>query len=928
MKKMKKQLLLLTLFLSFYGMRIVAQCNVNAGSDQTIVCGGSIKLNVDPSWQVLNSNTTKKLSSVCFVTADVGYIVGENGLIIKTIDGGNNWSTQTSNTTNSLNSVLFINADTGFAVGDGGTILKTLNGGVNWTESSGGTANDLFSIFFTNTNIGYIGGDAGLLLKTIDGGINWGLPQKTSLPITAHYPCFSLFFTSENVGYAASYMGLHPKTIDGGLTWTGTEPMGAYGGIVGGALTSVYFVDANTGFITEQDLKTIYKTTDGGENWNSRTLGPDYYDMYSVHFSSVDTGYVVGSGGKIFRTVDKGENWTQQIINTTNNLLSVDFPDSNTGYAVGANGTILKLTKRNTYLWTPSTGLNNNAIANPTATVTSDITYTVTVTNPNGCTATDNVKITVTPLTVNAGTDKTVICGGTAQLNSLTTNYTGTGTLKYKWTPATGLNNDTIANPTATVTNDISYTATVTTPNGCTATTDVKVTVNPLTVNAGTDKTIICGGTTQLNSVTTNYTGPGTLKYKWTPATGLNNDTIANPTAAVTNDITYTVTVTTPNGCTATTDVKVTVNPLTVNAGTDKTIICGGTTQLNSGTTNYTGPGTLKYKWTPATGLNNDSIANPTATLINDINYIVTVKTPNGCIATDIVSVIITAMDKPEIGIVGVNNNNKNLIAWNKPVSTGIESYYVYRETNVTNVYEKIGVVPYDSLSVFVDNQSFPDVQSNKYKLSILDRDGLESSQSNAHKTMHLAINKGIGNAWNLSWETYEGFLVSTYNIYRGTTPVNLALLGSTSGSNTQYNDLNAPMGDVYYQLEVINPNSVNPTKVLSSQKIKAEENGLSNSIISFSSSRSNIATNVISGINELGENNKIVIYPNPVKNELRIDFEGGSTFEILNLMGQVVLNGNLNNNTIVQTSNLTSGVYLIKLKKGKTFEYKKIIKE
>ena len=846
MKKMKKQLLLLTLFLSFYGMRIVAQCNVNAGSDQTIVCGGSIKLNVDPSWQVLNSNTTKKLSSVCFVTADVGYIVGENGLIIKTIDGGNNWSTQTSNTTNSLNSVLFINADTGFAVGDGGTILKTLNGGVNWTESSGGTANDLFSIFFTNTNIGYIGGDAGLLLKTIDGGINWGLPQKTSLPITAHYPCFSLFFTSENVGYAASYMGLHPKTIDGGLTWTGTEPMGAYGGIVGGALTSVYFVDANTGFITEQDLKTIYKTTDSGENWNSRTLGPDYYDMYSVHFSSVDTGYVVGSGGKIFRTVDKGENWTQQIINTTNNLLSVDFPDSNTGYAVGANGTILKLTKRNTYLWTPSTGLNNNAIANPTATVTSDITYTVTVTNPNGCTATDNVKITVTPLTVNAGTDKTVICGGTAQLNSLTTNYTGTGT----------------------------------------------------------------------------------LKYKWTPATGLNNDTIANPTAAVTNDITYTVTVTTPNGCTATTDVKVTVNPLTVNAGTDKTIICGGTTQLNSGTTNYTGPGTLKYKWTPATGLNNDSIANPTATLINDINYIVTVKTPNGCIATDIVSVIITAMDKPEIGIVGVNNNNKNLIAWNKPVSTGIESYYVYRETNVTNVYEKIGVVPYDSLSVFVDNQSFPDVQSNKYKLSILDRDGLESSQSNAHKTMHLAINKGIGNAWNLSWETYEGFLVSTYNIYRGTTPVNLALLGSTSGSNTQYNDLNAPMGDVYYQLEVINPNSVNPTKVLSSQKIKAEENGLSNSIISFSSSRSNIATNVISGINELGENNKIVIYPNPVKNELRIDFEGGSTFEILNLMGQVVLNGNLNNNTIVQTSNLTSGVYLIKLKKGKTFEYKKIIKE
>ncbi|MBV5343801.1 T9SS type A sorting domain-containing protein, partial [bacterium] len=118
--------------------------------------------------------------------------------------------------------------------------------------------------------------------------------------------------------------------------------------------------------------------------------------------------------------------------------------------------------------------------------------------------------------------------------------------------------------------------------------------------------------------------------------------------------------------------------------------------------------------------------------------------------------------------------------------------------------------------------------------------------------------------------------------------------------------------------------NNVNPTKVISLQKTKALENGLSNSLISYSFSRSNIATNVISGINEFGENNKINIYPNPVKNELRIDFEEGSTFEILNLMGQVVYNGNLIKNTIVQTSNLSSGVYLIKFKTGKSFEYKK----
>ncbi|MDD4969052.1 MAG: YCF48-related protein [Paludibacter sp.] len=920
---MKKQFLLLALFLLFYGMKMSAQCTADAGADQTIVCGSSIKLNVETSWQVLNSNTTKKLSSVCFVTADIGYIVGESGLIIKTSNGGNNWSIQISNSTNSLNSVFFVNSETGYAVGDGGTILKTINGGTNWTKLTSGTTSNLFTVFLVDANIGYIGGDAGLVLKTINGGLNWIQPQQ--LPVTAHYPCMSVFFTSTNTGYAASYMGLHPKTIDGGLNWTGTEPVGTYGGIIGGALTSVYFQDTNTGFITELSSSTIYKSTDGGENWTKRTLGSNYYDLYSVHFSSVDTGYVVGSGGKIFRTVDKGETWKQQIVNTTNDLLSVDFPDANTGYAVGANGTILKLTKRNTYLWSPTTGLDNNTIANPTVTVTNNMTYTVTVTTPNGCTATDDVKVTVSPLTANAGTDKTIICGGITQINSVTTNYTGNGTLKYKWTPTTGLNNDTIANPIVKTTNDITYTLTVTTPNGCTAMDDVKVTVTPLIANAGIDKTIICGGTTQMNSVTTNYTGNGTLKYKWTPTTGLNNDTIANPTATVLSDITYTLTVTTPNGCRAVDDVKVTVTPLTANAGTDKTIICGGTTQMNSATTNYTGTGTLKYKWTPATGLNNDTIANPTVTLTNDITYTLTVTSPYGCTAKDEVLIKIIPMNKPQIGIVSVNNSNKNMVVWDKPVTTGIESYSVFRESNISDVYEKIGSVVYSDLSLFVDTLSAPDVKSNKYKISILDKSGQVSPLSDAHKTMHLSINKGQNNTWNLIWEPYNGFNTTTYNIYRGTNKTNLNFIDAVAGSSTQYSDILAPSGDVYYQLEVISPTLINPTKVTSIQNINDSE---STTFTSYNSSRSNIASNLINGIEGLTEEHNINIYPNPVINELKIDFEGGSTFDILNLMGQVIYNGNLNKSAIVQTTSLTRGIYLIRFKIGKTFEYKKIIKE
>ena len=526
------------------------------------------------------------------------------------------------------------------------------------------------------------------------------------------------------------------------------------------------------------------------------------------------------------------------------------------------------------------------------------------------------------PLTGSLELIKPILCSGNGT-GEISFNVSG-GTLPYLYHWSNGQTN---AIATGLVAGN--YTVTVTEANGCTLTKSITLNQPPVIIeNAGVDKTSICGSTVQLNSLTTNYSGNGPLKYKWTPSTGLNNDTIANPTATVTSNVTYTVTVTTPDGCTASDEMKVNVNPLTANAGADKTGICGGMAQLNSVTTNYSGLGILKYKWTPSTGLNNDTIANPTATVTSNVTYTVTVTTPDGCTATDDVAVTIIPMAKPEIGMVGVSNTNKNLIAWNKPVSAGVESYYIYRETNVTNVYEKIGTVPYDSLSIFVDNQSFPDVQSNKYKLSIYDRCGLESPLSNYHKTMHLAINKGIGTTWNLSWEAYEGFIVSTYNIYRGTTQTNLTFLGSTSGSNTQYNDLNAPSGDIYYQLEIISPNYVHPTKAPNSlQNTKDEGNGLSNSLLSYTSSRSNIATNIVNGNNELGET-KINIYPNPVKKELRVTFEGGSTFEILNMMGQVIYNGNLIKSSIVQTSNLSSGIYLIKFKIGKTFEYRKIIKE
>jgi len=78
---------------------------------------------------------------------NIGYAVGEEGIIFKTTNGGANWFSQFSATTNPLYCVFFLNPDLGYAVGANGTILKTINGGTSWQPQNSGIGNRLNSVY-------------------------------------------------------------------------------------------------------------------------------------------------------------------------------------------------------------------------------------------------------------------------------------------------------------------------------------------------------------------------------------------------------------------------------------------------------------------------------------------------------------------------------------------------------------------------------------------------------------------------------------------------------------------------------------------------------------------------------------------------------------------------------------------------------------
>jgi len=521
---------------------------------------------------------------------------------------------------------------------------------------------------------------------------------------------------------------------------------------------------------------------------------------------------------------------------------------------------------------------------------------------------------------VNAGADKTIVCSDTVKLDSVKTTYSGNGVLRYKWTPSTGLNNDTIARPTCTTINNITYTVKVITPEGSTASDRVNVSVSFSPINTSTIyKYITCGQSVKFDSTKTNYTGTKALKYKWSPSKGLDNDTIASPTCTISQSTNYSVTITAPGGCSTTGNVNVSVYSDYSYLNINKTVSCGDTIKLSVPTTGLNDKGILKYKWTPATGLNSDTIAYPIAKLTSNMVYSYTVTTSLGCTAaTGYVYITFTKTNKPEISGVGVDSNNKNSIMWNKSLYSNANTFNIYKETNIADSYSKIGMVSYDSASIFVDTLSFPKVQSNRYKLTFVDKCGYETDLSDYHKTMHLAINQGVNNSWNLIWESYEGFTVSTYNIYRGTEVNNIELVGTLSGNNNQFSDFTPPVGNVYYQIEAVKSA---PTTVTSSiQNTKSTTAG------PFTSSRSNIATNVTAGtgLNSLKDiSNMISIYPNPTSDKVELNIDeniySGSIVSVYNMLGSIVKSEKvITNKQIIELGNLTNGVYLLVVKSDK----------
>jgi hypothetical protein len=179
-----------------------------------------------------------------------------------------------------------------------------------------------------------------------------------------------------------------------------------------------------------------------------------------------------------------------------------------------------------------------------------------------------------------------------------------------------------------------------------------------------------------------------------------------------------------------------------------------------------------RFLWQLPEGWKGESTTNSIKAISNGSRGTVSVSTVSNECGTSQPSVYeIRSSLAPDVPICLVtvdSASTHNIVVWEKPVTTVIDSFLIFREV-ASSIYEQVGAVHYDSLSIFhdMDILADPNVAHHRYKLAALDTLQVMSNLSDFHKTMHLTATTAGDMLW--TWYAIENTPnpVTTFNCYR-----------------------------------------------------------------------------------------------------------------------------------------------------------------
>ena len=256
------------------------------------------------------------LDDIFFVNNNTGYTTG-GGVIYRSTDGGNNWQKVYQSPQGILNIGMGSETTSAF-IGASGKIIFTKNGGASFDSVT--VSDNLSDVFFVNATTAYAVGNS--FWKTTNAGSSW-----TKLYDFTGGVYRSLHFLNEMNGWMAGTGGKVFKTTNGGLNWEQKTVGPDYDFTATG---NVFFIDQNNGYVT--DGTSIAKTTNSGTSWSKVFTRPSGYT--DLHFISADVGYIT-DGHYLRKTIDGGATWTKELVLANFGLIEIHFTDSNHGWVCG-----------------------------------------------------------------------------------------------------------------------------------------------------------------------------------------------------------------------------------------------------------------------------------------------------------------------------------------------------------------------------------------------------------------------------------------------------------------------------------------------------------------------------------------------------------------------------------------------------------------
>jgi photosystem II stability/assembly factor-like uncharacterized protein len=314
-------------------------------ADSLVIAGGCAVRRSDDAgqtftrlpWTASDLRCAGNIASLHFPSSDVGYLLVQNGTVLRTADAGKTWTrktavpdTSSTGGTAQPTDIFFTSVDTGVATTSIGRIYRTVDGGNSWTLA-GGTPNStaLNGISFFDANTGYAVGGAGLVLATTNGGTSW-TPKSTgggldlsSIHCATATSCLVTVSTGERL----------LRTLTGGDVFESVTPSTQK--IFAAAFSSP------TRAVAGGALGTTVVSDDAGVTW--RAVGSRLSDDFTrLRATSPSLAFAIGENGALARSADGGATWTNLGVSTSANVVDAAFPSQNTGYALDSAGTVLR----------------------------------------------------------------------------------------------------------------------------------------------------------------------------------------------------------------------------------------------------------------------------------------------------------------------------------------------------------------------------------------------------------------------------------------------------------------------------------------------------------------------------------------------------------------------------------------------------------